>query len=157
MSKTNIPCPVCGKYIFNKEADYDICKYCGWENEDYYGGGGANDLSLEEYQQRYHAYVELNPDYIWKKHGCPELSTKDLCQLAHKYSFQNEADIQTSNTCGCFFCGKIFDKTLVAEWISDNGGRTALCPHCGIDSVLPDSKVEFSKEFLEQMYKVWFE
>lgn len=30
-----IKCPVCGKYEFEKEDDYDICEVCGWENEKY--------------------------------------------------------------------------------------------------------------------------
>jgi hypothetical protein len=38
-------------------------------------------------------------------------------------------------------------------WI-DNG-HTALCPHCGIDSVLPDT-VPLEAAFLEAMRKHWF-
>ena len=32
-------CPICGKYLFMQDNSFDICKYCGWENEDYYDGG----------------------------------------------------------------------------------------------------------------------
>ena len=49
----NIPCPVCGKYAFEIENDYDICGECGWENDGVQGAdfshrGGANYLSVNE-------------------------------------------------------------------------------------------------------------
>ena len=59
-------CPVCGKTEFQKECDYDICKYCGWENNDFFEEGGANTLSLVDYKNRYQIYLYLNPKYIWK-------------------------------------------------------------------------------------------
>ena len=156
MQKINIPCPVCGKYIFNQEQDFDICKYCGWENDGYFESGGANDLSLDDYTIRYNQYLELNPKYIWKKDGFPKLSIKDRCKLSHKFCQSNEKNIEKSQKCGCFFCGRIFDKILIVEWIEDTKGKTALCPFCGIDSILPDSKVEISKKFLKDMHRVWF-
>ena len=46
-------CPVCGKYEFQHEDDYDVCPVCNWENDglqydepDY--AGGANDMSLNQ-------------------------------------------------------------------------------------------------------------
>ena len=58
MSKKNIKCPVCGKYTFDRENDFDICDTCGWENDGtQYGGhnyaGGANDLSVNEARIEY--------------------------------------------------------------------------------------------------------
>jgi acetone carboxylase gamma subunit len=36
-------------------------------------------------------------------------------------------------------------------------GTTALCPYCGIDSVIGDkSGFPITKEFLEKMYQHWF-
>ena len=32
-----------------------------------------------------------------------------------------------------------------------------VCPFCGVDSVLPDNKVELSTDLLEDMHKIWFE
>lgn len=53
-----IECPVCGKYSFEEDGDYDICPVCEWENDglqlekpDY--AGGANRLSLNEYRKEY--------------------------------------------------------------------------------------------------------
>lgn len=41
-------CPVCGEYEFEDECSYDICPVCGWEDDDFFEGGGANDMSLDE-------------------------------------------------------------------------------------------------------------
>ncbi|MBQ6381582.1 MAG: hypothetical protein IJJ41_08320 [Clostridia bacterium] len=68
----NVICPVCGKYTFCAHNNYDICKYCGWENEDYYDGGGANELSLEECRKRYQRAIADNPNFIWENGGYPE-------------------------------------------------------------------------------------
>lgn len=51
--KENIPCPVCGKYIFEVEVDYDICPYCKWENDreqecDPDEVFGANKISIND-------------------------------------------------------------------------------------------------------------
>lgn len=67
----NVTCPVCGKYTFSNHNDYDICKYCGWENDGYYNSGGANDLSLEDFKKRYFDTIRKNPNFIWKNNGYP--------------------------------------------------------------------------------------
>ena len=153
MNDDKLLCPVCGKTIFSEHCDYDICEYCGWENDDDYETGGMNDLSLTSFKARYQKYLELYPDYTWKKYGKPKITDKDEYELAHKYCYSNKTDIQSSKQCGCFFCVKIFTPGEITEW----SGQTALCPYCGIDSVLPDSRVEFDRRFLEGMYKLWFE
>ncbi len=53
----------------------------------------------------------------------------------------------------CFYCLRRFDAGLVARWI--DGGATALCPHCGIDAVLPDHG-EMSDERLTVMHHTYF-
>ncbi len=99
-------------------------------------------------------YLSTNPDYVWKLHFFPELTEKDICLYYHKFSAANREYIDKSGKCGCFFCLKIFDKSEVSDYLADS---TALCPICGVDSVLPDSKIELSDMLLENMYKVWFE
>jgi hypothetical protein len=39
--------------------------------------------------------------------------------------------------CGCYYCLKIFRFEEIKEY-TDNG-LTAICPHCGIDSVILDA------------------
>lgn len=58
-------CPVCNKYNFDD--DYDICPYCGWENEGFYYGSGANDKPLEEYRKEYLKNMNKNPKYRWDR------------------------------------------------------------------------------------------
>ena len=53
-----IKCPVCGKYEFFDDNDFDICEICGWENdgvqeEDHNYAGGANELSVNEARIEY--------------------------------------------------------------------------------------------------------
>ncbi|MBP5738858.1 MAG: hypothetical protein J6X38_07250 [Abditibacteriota bacterium] len=64
-------CPVCGKYEFEYEGCFDICPYCGWEDDglgetdpdtDF---GGPNDLSLTDSRKRYQKLIAENPDYMW--------------------------------------------------------------------------------------------
>ena len=69
-----VACPVCGKTKFKQEHDYDICKYCGWENDNYFEAGGANVLSLADYQKRYEGYINRDPKYTWRKNGYPDMT-----------------------------------------------------------------------------------
>jgi hypothetical protein len=79
----------------------------------------------------------------------------DELQKAHQASSQHRAQIDKSDVCGCFYCLKTFAPADIREWW-DNG-QTAVCPHCGIDSVLGSaSGVPLSAEFLAQMQKYWF-
>lgn len=74
----------------------------------------------------------------------------------------HEKAILSSKLCGCFGCGKIFPATEISEWIDEpedcprGPGRTALCPHCDIDTVLPESSLyEITPELLAAMNKEW--
>ena len=53
---TNFKCPCCGEKTLTAERMFDICKICGWEddniqfsNPDYFGG--ANYFSLNKYRE----------------------------------------------------------------------------------------------------------
>lgn len=74
----------------------------------------------------------------------------------HALSFENEQAVRSSRMCGCFYCRKIFAGDSIIEWADDRKARTALCPYCGVDAVLPDSKVMLSDELLTRMYVRWF-
>ena len=65
-------CPVCGKYEFEDKCSYDICPYCGWEDdgsEEDFEEIGANDLKFLDYKKRYRKYTSQNPNYMWEKDG----------------------------------------------------------------------------------------
>ena len=53
-----IKCPVCGEYEFEAEDNYEICEFCGWENDriqmdDPNEDCGANDVCLNEAKKRW--------------------------------------------------------------------------------------------------------
>ena len=90
-------------------------------------------------------YIKYKPEYLKK---------------AHTHSIFHKKEILESDICGCFYCKKTFLPTAIKEWCDENNpkGPTALCPKCGIDSVI-GSKSGYpvnNIEFLEEMNKRWF-
>ena len=85
-------------------------------------------------------------------------SDTSLLIKAHGYCTSNKNALGDSDLCGCFYCLTIYSPSEINEWIKDEDGDTAICPHCGIDAVLPNSK-EYPMEeaFLQRMQKYWFE
>ncbi|MFN4102219.1 MAG: cytoplasmic protein [Pararhodobacter sp.] len=77
---------------------------------------------------------------------------------AHRHSIRNRAEIAASHLCGCFFCLATINAGEIAEWVDeDDGGETAICPRCGVDSVLGDaSGFPLDTGFLSQMQRRWF-
>ena len=61
---------------------------------------------------------------------------------AHRHCALHAEEIQASDTCGCFYYLAILAPSDIDTWIDDKNvgegreGRTALCPKCGIDSVI---------------------
>ncbi len=82
----------------------------------------------------------------------------DFEQL-HTFSFMNEELIKQVKRCGCFYCLKMFNSSEIENWVKDGDTRTALCPYCCVDSVLPESNdgtYELNEELLKKMYKKFF-
>ncbi|KKN43874.1 hypothetical protein LCGC14_0698880 [marine sediment metagenome] len=77
---------------------------------------------------------------------------------AHHFSSHNRiSGVQKSQQCGCFCCCEIFSATEVVEYCDQAvHNSTALCPRCGIDSVLPDAWIELSEELLTELSTRWF-
>ncbi len=81
--------------------------------------------------------------------------------IAHKFSSNHMSVLKKDKKCGCFYCLKIFDPKEITEWIdNDNEGNkygTAICPYCGIDSIIGESSgYPITTEFLTKMYEYWF-
>ena len=56
-----------------------------------------------------------------------------------------------------FFCLKIFNPKEITDWIEDKYDKTALCPYCGIDSVIGEyTGFPITYKFLKKMKKYWF-
>ena len=67
----------------------------------------------------------------------------------------NRTAIKNSTECGCVYCMETFDPLQVIEWCSDYDEvkqqfceDTALCPKCGIDSVVPNYLIKYTKDDL---------
>ena len=76
--------------------------------------------------------------------------------LAHQFSMNNRKQLEQSVICGCFYCQKIFNPREIEEWISEKSG-TALCPYCGIDSVIGEaSGFQITEKLLKEMNQYWF-
>ena len=84
----------------------------------------------------------------------------DILKDAHKHSIFHKSEIDKSIICGCFYCMETFSPNEILEWTDEDDprGETALCPKCGIDSVL-GSESNFpvnEKSFLTAMNKFYF-
>ena len=79
------------------------------------------------------------------------MNIEQLIKL-HKCAIYNKKDIQQSDTCGCFYCKNIFYAGDITEW-TDNG-ETAICPHCGVDSVICNKKGYITSMILQLSLKI---
>jgi len=79
---------------------------------------------------------------------------------AHEYCSNHMEQLKKDKLCGCFYCLRIFDPAEIEEWLIDanpiDRGGTAICPHCGIDSVIGESAgYPLTVEFLRKMKDYW--
>ena len=82
------------------------------------------------------------------------MNVKELIKL-HKCAIENRQELEKTDKCGCFYCKQIFYAGDVTEWTDD--GNTAICPHCGVDSVICNKKdYVVTPEDLELLNKYYF-
>lgn len=91
-----------------------------------------------------------------------KVDKEDILLQAHHFSSGNKPALEKDELCGCFYCLKVFSPKEITEYLQydhipiDKDG-TALCPYCGIDSILPQSAgFPLTEEFLKQMNKKRF-
>ena len=88
----------------------------------------------------------------------PHLSYEDRHALNRLTAYGRPILEGSSLRCGCFRCGSSFVAGEITAWMpEEDGADTALCPYCGCDAVLYDTK-EFplSTALLSSMYMGWF-
>lgn len=73
----------------------------------------------------------------------------------HSFCRRNKDLLNQSDLAGCFYCRKIFVAKEVKKFVDVNG-QTALCPYCGVDSVIPGICIALTCDLLEEMSKFWF-
>jgi hypothetical protein len=90
-----------------------------------------------------------------------DLPEDHILRVAHDQSIYHRHAIESSQICGCFFCLKMFRPDEIQRWTDRREPlpkQTALCPYCGIDSVIGDaSGIEITEAFLDEMNMHWFE
>ena len=87
------------------------------------------------------------------------MATYDL-EEANKHTLFHREELMQSETCGCFQCGAIFKPDEIKEWEYEKKGvgTTALCPNCGMDTVVGSaSGYPINEDFLTQMHQRWFD
>ena len=75
-------------------------------------------------------------------------------------SKNNEEAIRSSVMCSCFSCGKKFFSSDIRDWaISEDGEKkTAICPLCDADTVIPDDgRGYINRELLEEANRFYKE
>ena len=77
----------------------------------------------------------------------------DYVATAPTMAFNNRDRL--TRHCGCYACGSIFEVTAITEWT--DSGKTAICPTCSCDSVLPlESMPGEPKKSLQEIKSYWF-
>jgi hypothetical protein len=75
--------------------------------------------------------------------------------MAHGFSSYHRNELLKDEKCGCFYCLKIFHPSEITDWCDNE--NTAICPYCGIDSILGSSSgFPMTESFLKGMHKAWF-
>ena len=87
---------------------------------------------------------------------------ENTLNMLHDLSSNHQSLLRLVVYCGCFHCKTTFSVDEIKRWI--DGQQTALCPKCGIDSVIPSlalgssiaAAYSCSPKTLEAMYDFWF-
>lgn len=88
------------------------------------------------------------------KYSYPYEKEAQLKKL-HTYSSHNRNLIAVANKCYCFYCKAIIESREIKDY-ADNG-QTAICPKCGINSIIPDSIEEgVDEKTIAEMNEYWF-
>ena len=75
---------------------------------------------------------------------------------AHQFSANNRRLLAQRTQCGCFYCQRIFHPREITQWLREGTG-TALCPYCGIDSVIGEGpELHITPGLLRNMHQHWF-
>lgn len=152
-------CPVCGKMTIDGPGSYEICPYCGYEDDgltDKWSMNGSVELS----KWIYLTIKEKIPDYSYEKYiGRRDeirLTRNEHLEIYAHFAENNMINVKNSENCGCFRCKSIYSADLVKEWIGSEKERTAICPICGSNTVIPDCVTDIDAVMLSDMKNYYF-
>lgn len=78
-----------------------------------------------------------------------------LLDKLYAYRRANREAISRSQRCYCFHCQKVMEPREIREYVEN--GKTALCPYCSFDTILPDAIDESLDEaIIDEMHDYWF-
>lgn len=84
-----------------------------------------------------------------------------LYRVIHSYCSENKDILNECEVATCFYCKQKVLCADIEDWCDELSGKeTAICPHCGIDSVIPykvHGVYELNNKMLDEMHKYWFE
>lgn len=75
------------------------------------------------------------------------MNVEDACKAAYK----NRRAVLAEDMASCYQCIRSFKSNSIRDWSDEQ--QTALCPNCGIDSVVPG---KIDRETLAKMCEHWF-
>ena len=85
----------------------------------------------------------------------PPTADAARCIAAKVHTSKHRVEVEASARCGCFFCFRQFPPTMIKAWTESN--QTALCPHCGVDSVIGNAApFQLDDKFLRRMHGQFF-
>ncbi len=80
---------------------------------------------------------------------------KSQMERLHAYRSHNKDLIAKSEKCYCFYCKSVIKSSEIERYLDKE--PTALCPKCGIDSIIPDAINEAVDEsIISKMHEYWF-
>ena len=80
---------------------------------------------------------------------------KQMLEDMHNYSANNKDLILKSTICYCFHCKRQVTPSEIVRYLEIE--NTAICPYCGVDSIIPDStEHELTSDTVDKMNKYWF-
>ena len=91
------------------------------------------------------------------------LTSADL-EAIQRHCKRHRPLVEQSARAGCLHCGASFPTSEIRDWIEERGaaggqegGETAKCPRCGMESVLPSAApVMLSEQMLAALRTFWF-
>jgi hypothetical protein len=80
----------------------------------------------------------------------------EIRRLIHHTDFPS--DVESTTELSCYYCSKDFQRQDVKEVLSTRGGGCCyVCPHCGVDAVVPRSiRAQYTPREWAEAYTYWF-